>query len=60
MRSTIKNLRMKTQLCKLRVILRPRVTGGGPSRSIQIGDHPANARANRTKTVNLLLRTEIV
>ena len=48
---------IKTQLCKLRVMLRSRVTGCVPSWRIQVGDSPANARVNRTKAFSLVLRT---
>ena len=37
-----------------------RVTECVPSCRIQVGDSPANARVNRTKTPSLVLRTETV
>ena len=56
-----KGFLIKTQLCKLRVILRSRgLPGGYALVKDTVGDSPANARVDRTETCSLVLRTETV
>ena len=57
MRSTKNDFLIKTQLCKLGVILRSRVLRGVCTLvkdTTVVGDFPANARVKRTNTFNLL------